>query len=114
MINILKEAFSESKGLPKFKPVLDGWLEVQRTFITEMRDDFPWHYHERASIGFLAAGAWRSGPHQTVALEEWHTDKGTQPKPSKGLVRPLHLQSRIEASTPNRSEIHAFARHWKA
>lgn len=86
MKNINKDAFSEAKQIPKFKSVLDGWLNVQRQYIEESGDDdserdAPWYHRERASVGFLAAGAWQA---KGVALEEWHTDKGAKDKPKKG------------------------------
>lgn len=77
-----KSEFFSAPRIPTFKRLLAGWITVQRDYIQTMnQEDYPWNYHERACVGFLAAAAWSTGG---VALEEWRTGKGPKADPRKG------------------------------
>jgi hypothetical protein len=68
----------DTKRFPAIRPILEAWRTVCKTYLTQVPEDAPWNYHERAHTGFFAAAAWKAGG---VALEEWRTDKknGTGP-----------------------------------
>lgn len=59
-------------GLSSLGPLLHQWIALQQEYIQVVRDDLPWWYSERASVGLLAAAAARSG---WVALEEFQHSK---------------------------------------
>lgn len=77
----MKREFEDAPGVPGFKPVLRQWRKAIGRYNSQMGDDFAWHYHERACIGFLAAAAWLAGG---VALEEWREDKHAGAERRKG------------------------------
>ncbi len=77
----MKREFEASPGVPGFKPVLRHWRKAITRYNSQMGDDFAWHYHERACIGFLAAAAWLAGG---VALEEWREEKHSGTERRKG------------------------------
>lgn len=72
---------SEVRAPRHLKSILKCWVEVCKQFEVETSGDIPWHYHERAHIGFLAAAVWKSGG---VAIEEWRTTKSRNRVPSNG------------------------------
>ena len=60
-------------ALPQLKSLLVEWAEVQSEYARAWNwTDVPWWYTERASIGTLAAAAWRL---HWVALEEFSNAK---------------------------------------
>ena len=70
---------TDPRSLPR--PLLREWSQVCTDYRTRVDGDLPWHYKERAQIGFLAAAAWRL---KGAALEEWHTEKLSEGKSRKG------------------------------
>ena len=77
-----KDEHCEAPEIPSLVPVLQGWIDTQRAYLKACPDDDPpWHYRERSCIGFLAAGAWRSGG---VAIEEWLTERLSESGRSSG------------------------------
>jgi len=99
MKNFLKDEYCEANGIPELIPVLQSWITAQRDYVKAVVDDHPWNYGERSSVGFLAAGVWRSGG---VALEEWQTEKGSKAKCRQGrcdlwVFRPQQYDFHIEA-----------------
>ncbi|MFN2541658.1 MAG: hypothetical protein ABR514_05750 [Chthoniobacterales bacterium] len=94
-----QDEYCSAPGIPGFMPLLKAWLATLRDYTSATGDDYAWHYHERAFVGFLAAAVWRMGG---VALEEWRTDKGPSANPRKGrcdlyLYRRRHYEFQIEA-----------------
>jgi hypothetical protein len=77
----LKDDYSEARGVPALKPILQSWIDVQRHYSKAVAGDCSWYYRERTCIGFLAASVWRVGG---VALEEWATEKGVKAKRRQG------------------------------
>ena len=60
--------------IAELKPVLEKWCDLNRDFYSEVKDDCPWWYNERASISILAAAAWQA--EGCYALEEFSIRKG--------------------------------------
>lgn len=81
MNKFLKNQHFECRGLPRFSTALRGWLRALQIYSKAVPGSYPWDYRERACIGFLAAGIWRSGG---VALEEWTTSKRSEEEKRKG------------------------------
>lgn len=56
----------------QFRTLLSNWFLVTKKYVEKLKNDAPWIYGERASIGFVAAAVWKSGG---VALEEYWAKK---------------------------------------
>jgi hypothetical protein len=77
-----KDSFIDASRIPTLKPILEGWLQVQLDYAKAMKhEDYAWWYRERTCIGFLSAGAWRSG---SVTLEQWQIEKGSKRRAKHG------------------------------
>ncbi len=68
-----------TKNPKSIRDVLNKWISIQKEYIKKL-DDYPWWYNERASIGILAAAAWKTS---NVALEEYSTIKGIRTEKRK-------------------------------
>lgn len=55
-------------------PLLNKWCDLNKNFYEKLGDDCPWWNNERASIGILAAAAWKAKGF--LALEEFCIKKG--------------------------------------
>lgn len=61
--------------LARLSAVLQEWINLTQRYLMHFDHRFgSYYYNERASVGVLAAAAWKAGP-QWVALEEFVTDK---------------------------------------
>jgi hypothetical protein len=53
-------------------PVFDEWRNALAAYANAVPGDLPWWYNETASVGFLAAAAWRAGG---VAIVEFDNER---------------------------------------
>jgi hypothetical protein len=78
-----------NERLRSLRPILNGWVRLQKDYIHKVKNDLPWWYLERPQIGFLAGAVWRA---KGIALEEWATKKGEKRHKTKNGRNDLWLQ----------------------